>query len=78
MSRGWESKSVEEQQAEKFNRGASQSVPLTPEQAERESLLLQRKRILLAIETSTNPRYIEQQNKALQFIDAKLNPPPAE
>ncbi len=72
MSRGWESKSVEEQQAEHVDRRAFQNNPLTPEAAEREGLLLQRKRILLAIEGSTNPRYIEQQQKAIAFIDAKL------
>jgi hypothetical protein len=72
MARGWESKSVEEQQSDKPDRRAFASDPLTPERAEREGLLLQRKRILLAIEGSANPRYIEQQNKALGFIDAKL------
>ncbi|MCU1263112.1 MAG: hypothetical protein JWO80_5997 [Bryobacterales bacterium] len=73
MARGWESKSVEEQQSDKLDRRAFESNPLTPEQAEREGLLLQRKRILLAIGSSTNPRYIEQQNKALGFIEEKLN-----
>ena len=72
MARGWESKSVEEQQSEKPDRRAFAHDPQTPQQAERESLLLQRKRITLAIDGSTNPRYIEQQNKALAFVDAKL------
>jgi hypothetical protein len=72
MARGWESKSVEEQQSDKADRRAFESHPLTSEEAERESLHLQRKRILLAIANSTNPRYIEQQNKALGFIDSKL------
>ena len=42
------------------------------QEAERTSLLLQRKRIEGLIAASINPRYIEQQKKALAFLDAKL------
>ena len=72
MARGWESKSVEEQQADQSNRRAFESKPLTITEAEREALTLQRKRILLAIESSVNPRYISQQQEALAFLDRKL------
>jgi hypothetical protein len=72
MSRGWESKAVEEQQAELPDRRAFQSKPLSNLDAERSSLELQRTRIETAISSSTNPRYIEQQKKALEFLDEKL------
>jgi hypothetical protein len=72
MARGWESKSVEEQQAGELDRRAFQSRPLSPQQAERAALLLQRTRIESLIEASKNPRYIEQQQKALVYLDEKL------
>jgi hypothetical protein len=72
MARGWESKSVEEQQTIDLDRRAFQSRPLTHLDAERSSLELQRTRIESLISSSSNPRYIEQQRKALGFLDAKL------
>jgi hypothetical protein len=72
MARGWESKSVEEQQTVDLDRRAFQSKPLSPLDAERDSLRLQRKRIESLIASSNNPRYIEQQRKALIFLDEKL------
>jgi hypothetical protein len=73
MARGWESKSVEEQQTGELDRRAFQSKPQTNLDAERSSLELQRTRIETAIASSKNPRYIEQQRKALVFLDEKLN-----
>jgi hypothetical protein len=72
MARGWESKSVEEQQTDGLDRRAFQSKPQTPLDAERASLELQRTRIEALISSSTNPRYIDQQRKALNFLDEKL------
>lgn len=72
MARGWESKSVEEQQTDDLDRRAFQNKPLTVLDAERTSLGLQRKRIESLISSSNNPRYIEQQQKALVFLDEKL------
>jgi hypothetical protein len=72
MARGWESKSVEEQQTGELDRRAFQNKPLSNLDAERASLELQRKRIESLLSSSTNPRYIEQQQKALDFIDEKL------
>jgi hypothetical protein len=72
MARGWESKSVEEQQTGELDRRAFQSKPLSHTDAERSSLELQRTRIEALISKSTNPRYIEQQRKALVFLDEKL------
>jgi hypothetical protein len=72
MARGWESKSVEEQQTGELDRRAFQNKPQTHLDAERSSLKLQRKRIEALIASSTNPRYIDQQQKALIFLDDKL------
>jgi hypothetical protein len=72
MARGWESKSVEEQQTGELDRRAFQSKPQSHLDAERSSLRLQRKRIEAVMASSTNPRYIEQQRKALVFLDQKL------
>jgi hypothetical protein len=72
MARGFESKSVEEQQAEMLERRASKPSPPTMQDSERSSLLLQRGRIQSQLEASSNPRYIEQQNRAIAFIDEKL------
>jgi hypothetical protein len=72
MARGFESKSVEAQQAEMLERRAPKPSPPTAQESERSSLLLQRGRIQSQLEASTNPRYIEQQNRAIAFIDAKL------
>jgi hypothetical protein len=72
MARGWESKSVEEQQTGELDRRAFQSRPQSALDAERSSLQLQRTRIQSLISSSTKPRYIEQQEKALSFLDEKL------
>jgi len=72
MARGWESKAVEEQQTGELDRRAFQNKPLSNLDAERSSLALQRKRIEALLASSTNPRYIDQQQKALVFLDEKL------
>ncbi len=72
MARGWESKSVDDQIAERESRRAPSALPLTEQERERESIALQRNRILLAIASSTNPRYIAQQRQAMAFLDRKL------
>jgi hypothetical protein len=79
MARGWESKSVEDQidEAERRKAEASRAL-LSAQETERQSLLLQRGRIVELIEQSANPRFIEHQRKALEFLDEKLellNPP---
>ncbi len=73
MARGWESKSIEDQidAADRRKSEAARPRP-TSEDIERESLQLQRKRVLSLIEQSRNPRFIEQQRKALSYLDGKL------
>ncbi len=73
MARGWESKSIEDQidAADRRKTEAARPRP-TSEDIERESLQLQRKRVLSLIEQSRNPRFMEQQRKALSYLDEKL------
>ena len=73
MARGWESKSVEEQQTEKLVHRAPLFVPPTAVEQELESLILQRKRIAAEMEKSTNPRFRAQQEKSLAFLDLKIS-----
>jgi len=76
MARGWESKSVESQQADALDTKAPHKRALTPEQAanarRREGLLLSRKRILAQKETATNPRLQQMLDAALADLDAQL------
>ncbi len=76
MSRGWESKSVEEQQAEATRPKDSSKARLTPEQAarkrEKDSLLLSRKGVLQQIQSTRNLRHRDMLEAALADLDAKL------
>jgi hypothetical protein len=75
MARGFESKSVEEQQAE----AKRESVPgaqLTPEQMEgrrkRDGLLLSRKNVQSQLSSATNPAHREMLERALADLDKKI------
>ena len=76
MSRGWESKSVEEQQAEAAASKGQAKLRLSPEQVaqkqERDSLLLSRKRIAEQIGSARNTRHREMLREALAELNAKL------
>ena len=76
MSRGWESKSVEEQQAEATRPKGEAKPHLTPDQAarkrEKDSLLLSRKGVLQQIQSTRNPRHKQMLEAALADLDAKL------
>lgn len=76
MARGWESKSVEEQQAEATSTPATHKPPLTPEQSaherERQGLILSRKRVLQQLGTAQNPRHRKMLQDALADLDAQL------
>jgi hypothetical protein len=75
VARGWESKSVESQQAEAEER-VLRLPSLTPEEAERkarkESLLLQRSRLLREIQSACHPRFRGQLEAALAHLDGEL------
>jgi len=77
VARGWESKSVEEQQSEARS-GTRQNKPRqTPQQLERqrrrESILLSRKRILEQLRSARNLRHREMLQAALAELDERLS-----
>jgi len=76
MARGWESKSVEEQQSEAAEKSAQPRVKLSPEAAartrERENLRLARQRILQQLEQAQNARHRKLLQDTLADLDRKL------
>ena len=76
MARGWESKSVEEQIASAKERHGQPRVKLTPEQLEierkRDSLKLQRTRMLHQLESCTDARYRQTLENGLAYLDSEL------
>jgi len=75
MARGFESKSVEEQQAE-AKRESAPGSRLTPEQMEglrkRDGLLLSRKNIQGQLNTATNSKHREMLERALADLDRRI------
>jgi hypothetical protein len=76
VARGWESKAVEQQIQSARERSAERHPRLTPEQLEierkRDSLQLQRTRVLNQIEACTDPRYRKTLESGLEFLDRQL------
>jgi hypothetical protein len=76
MARGWESKSVEQQQDEAVSDRGQRKVQLSAEQIKeerrREALGLSRKRILQQMEVATNPRHREMLQAALAELERQL------
>jgi hypothetical protein len=77
MARGWESKAVEGQVQEfESKQSRTKKLQLTREQLEIrrkiEILLLSRARVEKELQSSENPRYREQLNRALKDLDAQL------
>jgi len=75
MARGWESKSVEEQQAAAGTQVESKQR-LTPEQAAwkqaREAIDLSRRRVLQQLRSIHNPRHRQMLERALSDLEARL------
>jgi hypothetical protein len=78
MARGWESKSVEEQQSEFGKSSGEKKGPLSPDDEQRmlrrQSLELNRARVLEQLKRSQNPRYTEMLNRELEQLDRELVP----
>jgi hypothetical protein len=76
MARGWESKSVESQQADALEATSQKKPPRTPEELakaqRREGILLSRKHIREQLQTATNPRHKQMLETALAELDARL------
>jgi len=76
MARGWESKSVEEQQAE-FSKGSSAANPDVPPEekqkiAERKRLQLARANVSNQLKLAQNSRYIELLTRELAELDRQI------
>jgi len=77
MARGWESKSIESQiESAEERRVASRAAMQDPVEAERkrqrESLLLQRTRVVHDLDQARHPRHRETLQAALNHLDQKL------
>jgi hypothetical protein len=76
MARGWESKSVEAQQAEASEKAAKPRPPMSLEEAARwrkkENLRLSRQTVLQQLEASTNARHRKLLQQSLADLDEKL------
>ena len=76
MARGWESKSVEDQQAQALSAPSPATPALTPAQIamqrQRQSLLLSRRHVLQQLEASQNPRHREILHSALADLDSRI------
>jgi predicted component of type VI protein secretion system len=77
MARGWESKSVEAQQAEASDKPSTARSRLSPEEAanqrQREVLRLSRQRIAQQLATVQNPHHRKMLQDALAELDRKLS-----
>jgi len=77
MARGWESKSIEAQQAEASEKPSTARERLSPEEAanrrKREVLRLSRQRIAQQLATVKNPQHRKMLEEALAELDRKLN-----
>ena len=76
MARGWESKSVEQQQEEFASNKGKGSQPLNAKQIaaeqERNGIELSRQHILQQLQVACNPRHRQMLEAALAELDRKL------
>jgi len=76
MARGWESKSVEDQQAEASRDKTSPKKHLTPDQVVREHQLegmrLSRARVLQQLDSARDPRHRQMLQDALAELDRRI------
>ncbi len=77
MARGWESKSVEQQQEEMSERRKSIRAPISPAQQQRnrkrEGLLLSRERLAQQLQTASNPRHRQMLEQSIAELDRQLS-----
>ena len=75
MARGWESKSVEEQQAAANTKGELQQRLIAQQAAvkqRKEALNLSRRHVLQQLQTVQNPRHRQMLEAAISDMDAQL------
>jgi len=77
MARGWESKSVEQQQEERSEQNKPARAPLSPGEQQRnrkrEGLLLSRGRLEQQLLASSNPRHRQMLEQAIAELDRQLS-----
>jgi len=77
MARGWESKSVEQQQEEMSEQRKPARAPISPNEQQRnrkrESLLLSRKRLTQQLQAAGNPRHRQMLEQAIAELDRQLS-----
>jgi len=77
MARGWESKSVEQQQEERSQHRDAARVPVSPEDQEknrkRDGLLLSRQRLSQQLQTACNSRHRQMLEQSIAEIDRQLS-----
>ena len=77
MARGWESKSVEQQQEEMSERRKAVRAPLSADEQQRnrkrEGLLLSRERLTQQLEAATNPRHRQMLEQSAAELDRQLS-----
>jgi len=77
MARGWESKSIEDQQAAAVEARKPAKPPMTPEQVtrqkQRDGLTLSRKHVLDRMRNAHNPSHRKMLEQALADLDHQLN-----
>jgi len=77
MARGWESKSVEQQQEERSETRQSACAPVSPGQQQRhrkrEGLLLSRGRLVHDLQVASNPRRRQMLEHSIAELDRQLS-----
>jgi hypothetical protein len=77
MARGWESKSVEQQQEEMPGRHSIARPPISPEQQrvnrKRDGLLLSRQRLTQQLQTACNPQHRQMLEQSIAEMDSQLS-----
>ena len=77
MARGWESKSIEQQQEEMAASRQPARAPIPPGQQQsnrkRDGLLLSRQRLTQQLQTACNPRHRQMLEQAIAELDAQLS-----
>jgi hypothetical protein len=77
VARGWESKSVEQQQEERSAQPKNPRAPISPEHQQRnrkrEGLLLSRGRLIQQLQAATNPRHRGMLEQSIAELDRQLS-----
>jgi hypothetical protein len=77
MARGWESKSVEQQQEEMSEQRETFRAPISPDEQQRnrkrDGLLLSRGLLAQQLQAATNPRHRQMLEQAIAELDSQLS-----